>query len=194
MSTDPKDNDVIVLSEEDVSYDTPIDAGAEENVSADPAEGDLAASDPAAQAGPGTTTPASTSYGDSDQPPGRSGPLNASGSAIPMPGASAAPAAAATSAGATNAGATAAATSGTTSDSNWPQIQSLFVDDPRAAVQQAADVAGGALAALVAAANNREQTLRDHWQGGSAGTEDLRTALRDYRDLAGRLATLSRDL
>jgi hypothetical protein len=79
-------------------------------------------------------------------------------------------------------------------DSNWPQIQSLFVDDPQAAVRQAADVAGGALAALVAAANNREQTLRDSWQGDSTGTEELRTALRDYRDLAGRLSALSKDL
>jgi hypothetical protein len=79
-------------------------------------------------------------------------------------------------------------------DSSWPQIQSLFVDDPHAAVRQAADVAGGALAALVAAARNREQTLRDSWRSDSTGTEELRTALRDYRDLAGRLSALSRDL
>ena len=79
-------------------------------------------------------------------------------------------------------------------DSSWPQIQSLFVDDPQSAVRQAADVAGGALAALVAAAKNREQSMRDAWQSDSTGTEDLRTALRGYRDLAGRLSALSRDL
>jgi hypothetical protein len=55
-------------------------------------------------------------------------------------------------------------------------------------------VAGGALAALVAAARNREQTLRDSWRSDSTGTEELRTALRDYRDLAGRLSALSSDL
>jgi hypothetical protein len=110
------------------------------------------------------------------------GTVNGSGSAIPMPGSTAAPAASATPA------------AGATPDSNWPQIQSLFVDDPLAAVQQAADVVGGALAALTAAANNREQTLRGGWQGTGTGTEDLRTALREYRDLAGRLSTLAKDL
>jgi hypothetical protein len=114
------------------------------------------------------------------------GTVNGSGSAIPMPGSSTAPAASATPA--------ATPAVGATPDSNWPQIQSLFVDDPLAAVQQAADVVGGALAALTAAANNREQTLRGGWQGAGTGTEELRTALREYRDLAGRLSTLAQDL
>jgi hypothetical protein len=105
------------------------------------------------------------------------------GSAIPLPGAEAA---------STVTPAAPAATA--VPESNWPQIQSLFVDDPQAAVRQAADVVGGALAALVAAANNREQTLRDSWQGDATGTEELRTALRDYRDLAGRLSTVAQDL
>jgi hypothetical protein len=129
---------------------------------------------------------------------------NGTGSAIPMPGSSAAPVASAPPAAAAatpaasgttpaESGATPAA-SGATPDSNWPQIQALFVDDPLAAVQQAADVVGGALAALTAAANNREQTLRGGWQGDGTGTEDLRTALREYRDLAGRLSTLAQDL
>jgi hypothetical protein len=115
---------------------------------------------------------------------------NGTGSAIPMPGSSAAPVASAPPAAA----AATPAASGATPDSNWPQIQALFVDDPLAAVQQAADVVGGALAALTAAANNREQTLRGGWQGDGTGTEDLRTALREYRDLAGRLSTLAQDL
>ena len=109
---------------------------------------------------------------------------NGTGPAIPMPAADAA----STPTPATPAASEAAP------DSSWPQIQSLFVDDPHAAVRQAADVAGGALAALVAAARNREQTLRDSWQADSTGTEELRTALRDYRDLAGRLSALSKDL
>jgi hypothetical protein len=121
--------------------------------------------------------------------------VNGNGPAIPMPGSSATSASsAAQEASATPVASGGSAVGDAAPDSSWPQIQSLFVDDPHAAVQQAADVAGGALAALVAAANNREQTLRDSWQGDAIGTEDLRTALRDYRDLAGRLSTVAKDL
>jgi hypothetical protein len=256
MSNDRKDDDVIVISEEDVSYESPE----ESDGTVDPAEArggvfahgdsladgdratdddddddDLAVIDQATQDEPSTAAgrfgpatpgdaaagpddhpatepviPAGSRYGTSAQADSQSGLTtdadaigtdaagtagladvdgtagvngngNGSGSAIPMP--------AATSAATPE---TPAASS--TPDADWPQIQSLFVDDPHAAVKQAADVAGGALAALVAAANNREQTLRDSWQGDSTGTEDLRTALRDYRELAGRLSTLSKDL
>ena len=130
-----------------------------------------------------TSAEAPGSLGDTPANGTVNGTGNGTGSAIPMPGSSAAPAASATP-----------AASGATPDSNWPQIQALFVDDPLAAVQQAADVVGGALAALTAAANNREQTLRGGWEGTGTGTEDLRTALREYRDLAGRLSTLAQDL
>ncbi len=80
------------------------------------------------------------------------------------------------------------------SEANWPEIQSLFVDDPRRAVEQAAQVAGAALTALSTAARNREQSLRDGWQSGQPGTEDLRTTLQDYRELARRLSTLAAEL
>ena len=130
-----------------------------------------------------TSAEAPGSLGDTPANGTVNGTGNGTGSAIPMPGSSAAPAASATP-----------AASGAAPDSNWPQIQALFVDDPLAAVQQAADVVGGALAALTAAANNREQTLRGGWEGTGTGTEDLRTALREYRDLAGRLSTLAQDL
>jgi hypothetical protein len=79
-------------------------------------------------------------------------------------------------------------------DDNWPEIQALFVDDPRTAVTRAAQVTGGALAALVASAKNREQSLRDGWQSDATGTEELRTALQGYRELAHRLAQVSREL
>jgi hypothetical protein len=130
-----------------------------------------------AYSGTATGDPADSAASDTPAGSTVNGTGNGTGSAIPMPGSSATPAA-----------------SGATPDSNWPQIQALFVDDPLAAVQQAADVVGGALAALTAAANNREQTLRGGWQGDGTGTEDLRTALREYRDLAGRLSTLAQDL
>lgn len=80
------------------------------------------------------------------------------------------------------------------SEANWPEIQSLFVDDPRQSVELGAQAAEAALGALTAAARDREQSLRESWESGQAGTEDLRTALRRYRDLADRLTALARDL
>ncbi len=76
----------------------------------------------------------------------------------------------------------------------WPEIQARFVDDPRSAVEQAAEVTTGALTALMAAARNREQTLRDGWDADATGTEELRTSLRDYRELAQRLSGLASQL
>ncbi len=203
MSSDRHDDDVIVISDEDVRYETQ-----DENDAADPAgasaHDDLAANDQATQAVPsetgrfGTMTAAGddATPGDADTDTGThpvTEPVtpaasSGTGSAIPMPGADAPSTATPAASEATPAASEAAP------DSSWPQIQSLFVDDPHGAVRQAADVAGGALAALVAAASNREQTLRDSWQGDSTGTEELRTALRDYRDLAARLSALSKDL
>jgi hypothetical protein len=77
---------------------------------------------------------------------------------------------------------------------SWPEIQSMFVDDPRSAVERAAEVTGAALAALVAAAKDREQSLRSDWDGDGTGTEELRTSLQHYRELATRLTGLSQEL
>lgn len=76
---------------------------------------------------------------------------------------------------------------------DWPAIQSLFVDDPRQAVEQAADAITVALDQLLEVARDHEAALRQQWQGGSADTEQLRTALRGYREFAGRIAGLARD-
>jgi hypothetical protein len=92
-----------------------------------------------------------------------------------------------------------AAATGTTdvsqavTDSQWSAIQAAFVDDPRQAVEQAAQVAGAALQELMSAARSREQAISDGWQNQGTGTEDLRMALRGYRDLAGRVASLARE-
>jgi hypothetical protein len=79
------------------------------------------------------------------------------------------------------------------SDNPWPEIQSTFVDDPRRAVEQAAKVASTALADLITAAKAVERTLGDDWRNEGTGTEELRVALRGYRDLGGRIAVLTRD-
>jgi hypothetical protein len=94
----------------------------------------------------------------------------------------------------TTTGEPADAVDATQPDVNWPEIQSLFVDDPHRAVEQAAQVTSSALAALTAAAKNREQSLRDGWSSGQPGTEDLRTTLQNYRELARRLSTLAGEL
>lgn len=78
-------------------------------------------------------------------------------------------------------------------DNPWPEIQSMFVDDPRRAVEQSAKVASTALADLITAAKQVEQTLRGDWSRDQTGTEELRVALRGYRDLSARIATLTRE-
>jgi hypothetical protein len=77
---------------------------------------------------------------------------------------------------------------------SWPEIQSLFVDNPRSAVERAAEVTEGALAGLIATAKQREESLRDGWRADDTGTEELRTSLHGYRELANRLAGLSGQL
>jgi hypothetical protein len=285
MFNNRKDDDVIVITEEDVTYETPEESGDPADSAGDAAGDKLAAADPSSRTGsdatgrfdtvtmpgdaaatpetadPQAAAPETAARTDDDTAFGSgrdrsvsgraadddlaAAPVTAAGidgagdaddtdaddteaaddtvasgtgngtgrgSAIPMPGAApdeaaapvaadatpaasaAAPAAAASPAAASATSAAAPATGTPAADSNWPQIQALFVDDPLSAVRQAADVAGGALAALVASANNREQTMRDSWQSDTIGTEDLRTALRSYRDLAGRLSELSKNL
>jgi hypothetical protein len=69
----------------------------------------------------------------------------------------------------------------TGSGQRWNQIQAAFVDDPRGSVTQAASMADEAIEAFVSAARERQAWLASSWQGPDAGTEELRTALRDYR-------------
>lgn len=63
----------------------------------------------------------------------------------------------------------------------WNEIQATFVDDPRGSVTQAASMADEAIEAFISAARQRQASLASSWQGPEAGTEELRTALRDYR-------------
>ncbi|MEV3972556.1 hypothetical protein AB0K68_31135 [Streptomyces sp. NPDC050698] len=71
-----------------------------------------------------------------------------------------------------------------------------FVDGPRAAVEEADHVLEEIAARFTEAVTERRRTLRHSWQsveggqGGSASsadTEQLRLALKDYRELAERL-------
>ncbi|MFQ3561710.1 hypothetical protein QZN11_33630 [Streptomyces gramineus] len=68
-----------------------------------------------------------------------------------------------------------------------------FVDEPRAAVEEADRAVEELSARFTDAIDRRRRTLRGSWQEtdrdhpGSADTEQLRLALRDYRELADRL-------
>jgi hypothetical protein len=75
-------------------------------------------------------------------------------------------------------------------EQQWPAIQSLFVDDPRGAVERAAAAAGEVAASLIATLEREQADLRASWQQ-NADTEQLRTALQRYRAFCGRLEGMS---
>lgn len=75
-------------------------------------------------------------------------------------------------------------------EQQWPAIQSLFVDDPRGAVERAAAAASEVTASLVATLEREQSELRAAWQQ-NADTEQLRTALQRYRAFCGRLEDLA---
>ncbi|MGK3941928.1 hypothetical protein ABK046_26260 [Streptomyces caeruleatus] len=71
-----------------------------------------------------------------------------------------------------------------------------FVDEPRSAVEEADHVLEEVAARFADAVKQRRRTLRTSWQAGDGGqgkatsagdTEQLRLALRDYRELTERL-------
>jgi hypothetical protein len=65
----------------------------------------------------------------------------------------------------------------------WSEILAAFVDDPRGSVKMAADAVGEAIDELVNSVRARERALESSWHGAEADTEQLRTALREYRML-----------
>ncbi|MEU8031390.1 hypothetical protein AB0C13_22585 [Streptomyces sp. NPDC049099] len=77
------------------------------------------------------------------------------------------------------------------------QLAVGFVDEPRAAVEQADQALEEIVARFGEAVARRRRTLRRSWEasedrgpGTDTDTEQLRLALRDYRELAGRLLHL----
>ena len=72
-------------------------------------------------------------------------------------------------------------------DNDWREIMAMFVDDPRAATERAASIVDGTVEDLVRSLKGEQDSMRSAWQGNSADTERLRTALKDYRSLWQRL-------
>jgi hypothetical protein len=86
------------------------------------------------------------------------------------------------------------AASATASESTrWREIQVMFVDDPRSAVETAAGLVDDSSQALAAFVREQQDSLRAAWRGEDAGTEELRVALRRYRAFGTRLADFSRE-
>jgi hypothetical protein len=75
----------------------------------------------------------------------------------------------------------------------WQQVQSEFVDDPREAVGNAAELIEQATQALFAALRHRKRELRASWDtdpdtaNRTADTEQLRLAMQRYRALFNQL-------
>jgi hypothetical protein len=70
----------------------------------------------------------------------------------------------------------------------WSVIQGKFVDEPRAAVQQADTLVSEVVQQITRMLANEHSSLGSQWnQGSDVSTEDLRQALQRYRSLFNRL-------
>ncbi|MEP7133872.1 MAG: hypothetical protein ABI904_02960 [Chloroflexota bacterium] len=70
----------------------------------------------------------------------------------------------------------------------WSEIQGRFVDEPRAAVQQADALVSDVIEKINQMFTNEHNTLEGQWQqGADVSTEDLRQALQHYRSFFNRL-------
>ena len=78
---------------------------------------------------------------------------------------------------------------------SWQQVQGTFVDDPRAAVTDAADLTEHAAQALIGALRQRQRQLRASWDrdsgpsaaGTAPDTEQLRLTMQRYRALFNQI-------
>ena len=69
----------------------------------------------------------------------------------------------------------------------------MFVDQPRTSVELAASFVDDSIDALVESVRERQHALLSAWQGTDAGTEELRTALQQYRQFWNHLEAFSWD-
>jgi len=75
--------------------------------------------------------------------------------------------------------------------SRWTSIQSKFVDEPRASVEQADALVSDALEKIERVFAGERTTLEQQWGShADTSTEDLRTALKSYRSFFNRILTL----
>ena len=73
----------------------------------------------------------------------------------------------------------------------WSDIQASFVDEPRAAVEQADSLVAEVMQRLATVFADERHTLEQQWdRGGDADTEALRLVLRRYRSFFDRLLAM----
>jgi chemotaxis protein histidine kinase CheA len=132
-------------------------------------------------AGSGAEWPAAT---EAEQPAGAGAEWPAATEAAQPAGTEAQqPAVTPAAAAAASPAAAAPASAAGVSAQRWSEILVSFVDDPRASVKMAADAVDEAIDEFVNSVRDRQRTLASSWQSTETGTEQLRTALRDYRKL-----------
>ena len=75
--------------------------------------------------------------------------------------------------------------------SRWEAIQTGFVDEPRAAVEQADTLVAEVMKRLAEVFADERTTLEQQWgRGDNVSTEELRIALKRYRSFFERLLTV----
>ena len=73
----------------------------------------------------------------------------------------------------------------------WESIQTGFVDQPRAAVEQADALVSQLVTRLTEVFTRERSTLEEQWtKGDSVSTEELRIALTRYRSFFHRLLSM----
>jgi hypothetical protein len=75
--------------------------------------------------------------------------------------------------------------------SRWDDVQASFVDDPRQCVQKADRLVSDVVDRLTAGFAQARSRLEEQWaRGEDASTEDLRQALKRYREFFHRLLSV----
>ena len=75
--------------------------------------------------------------------------------------------------------------------SRWEAIQTGFVDEPRAAVEQADALVAEVMKRLAEVFSGERTTLEQQWgRGDNVSTEELRIALKRYRSFFERLLSV----
>jgi hypothetical protein len=73
----------------------------------------------------------------------------------------------------------------------WQEVQAAFVDEPRQAVTEADQLVGEVLDEVSRVFRDQRSELEAEWSGNTEpGTEELRQALRRYREFFDRLLSL----
>jgi hypothetical protein len=73
----------------------------------------------------------------------------------------------------------------------WDQVQTGFVDEPRAAVKEADELVAQAMKRLAEVFADERARLEQQWdRGDNVNTEDLRLALKKYRTFFQRLLSV----